>query len=154
MQNREALHKLLDTLPEDALEATERVLQNYQIWPPKPRIGIEKMHQQVNALLKRRSEQWDPHNRTGFVSVRAGGGSFNPEGDGMASAITTDGPDLLNFEIRIFHGHRLELEERLHISEDKKSLVYIQQIKGPQGKEGRYEIEFEVARGLPPAEGD
>jgi hypothetical protein len=62
-----------------------------------------------------------------------------------------DGSTLVNFEIRIFRGHRLELEERLSLSEDKKSLLYAQQIKGPQGKESRYEIQFDVSEGPAPA---
>jgi hypothetical protein len=82
------------------------------------------------------------------------GESFKPDSDGMALATTMDGPDLVNFEIHMFCGHRLELEERLHLSENKKLLVYTQQIKGPQGKEDRYEVEFEVAQGLPPVEED
>jgi hypothetical protein len=154
MPNREALHKLIDMMPEDSLEAAERVLKAYHTWPPRLPIAFEKLHERVDELLKRRAEQWAAHNRTGYVSARMGGGSFKPDGDGMASASTMDGPDLMNFEIRIFCGHRLELEERLHLSEDKKSLVYTQQIKGPREKEGRYEIEFEVAEGLPPVEED
>jgi hypothetical protein len=150
--NRESLHELIATLPEAALESAERVLQSYQTWPPRLPMGVEKMHQRVDELLKRRGEEWAARNRTGYVSVHMGRGSFKPDGDGMASASTMDGPDLVNFEIRIFCGHRLELEERLHLSEDEKSLVYTQQIKGPREKEGRYEMEFEVAEGLPPVE--
>jgi len=152
MPNREALHKLIDTMPEDALESAERVLKTYQTWPPRLPIGVEELHRRVDDLLKRRGEEWAGHNRTGYVTAHMGGGSFKPDGDGMASAVTMDGQDLVNFEIRIFCGHRLELEERLHLSEDKKSLVYTQQIKGPQEKEGRYEVAFKVAEGLPPAE--
>jgi hypothetical protein len=155
MPNRESLHELIDTLPEAAFEVAGRVLQNYQTWPPKPPIGVEKMHERVDELLERRGEELAAaHNRTGYVSVHMRGGSFKPDGDGMASASTMDGRDLVNFEIRIFCGHRLELEERLHLSENKKSLVYTQQIKGPKGKEGHYEAEFEVAEGLPRVERD
>jgi hypothetical protein len=156
MPNRESLHKLIDTLPEAALESAERVLQNYQTWPPKPPIGVEKMHERVDELLRKRGLESAAHMGTGFIraDARSIGESFDPDSDGMASMSTMDGPALVNFEIRIFCGHRLELEERLRLSEDKKSLVYTQQIKGPKGKEGRYEIEFEVAEGLPPVERD
>jgi hypothetical protein len=152
MPNRQALHILIDTIPEDALESAERVLETYQTWPPRRPVGVEELRKRVDELLKRRGAEWAAHNRTGFVSVHLGGGSFKPDGDGMASASTMDGSDLVNFEIRIFCGHRLELEERLHFSEDKKSLVYTQQIKGPLKKAGRYEMEFDIAQGLPPIE--
>ncbi len=72
---------------------------------------------------------------------------FKPDGDGMASMQTTDGPALVTFEIRIFHGYRLEREERLSLSDDKKSLMYSQEIKGPDGKEERYQMKFPVAEG-------
>jgi hypothetical protein len=108
MPNRESLHELIDTLPEAAFEVAGRVLQNYQTWPPKPPIGVEKMHERVDELLERRGEELAAaHNRTGYVSVHMRGGSFKPDGDGMASASTMDGRDLVNFEIRIFCGHRL-----------------------------------------------
>jgi hypothetical protein len=154
MPNREALHKLIDMMPEDALESAERVLKAYQTWPPRLPIGVEELHKRVDELLRKRGEQWAAHNRSGFVTAHMSGESFKPDSDGMASASTMDGPDLVNFEIRMFCGHRLELEERLHLSENKKLLVYTQQIKGPQGKEGRYEIELEVAEGLPRVERD
>ena len=154
MPNREALHKLIDTMPEDALESAERVLKTYQTWPPRLPIGVEELHKRLDELLRKRDEQWAGHNRSGFATahMHMDGESFKPDSDGMASGSTMDGPDLVNFEIRMFCGHRLELEERLHLSEDKKSLVYTQLIKGPQGKKGGYEMEFKVAEGLPPVE--
>jgi hypothetical protein len=137
MANRESLHKLIDTLAEEALEATERVLKNYQTWPPRPPITIEKMRERVEQRLRNRGDN--------CIRAYLGGGSSKPNGDSMSSMSTMDGPDFVNFEVRVFRGHRLELEERLRLSEDKESLVYTQEIKGPQGKESRYEVEFEVA---------
>ena len=149
MPNRESLHKLIDTLPEAALESAERVLQNYQTWPLKPPIDVEKMRKRVDELFSRRGEELVA--RTGgFVSARIGRRSFNADGDGMASMSTSEGETLVTLEIHIFRSYRLEIEERLRLSEDKKLLVYTQQIKGPEGKKGRYEIEFEVTEGLPP----
>ena len=154
MSKRESLHKLIDTLPEAALESTERVLQNYQTWPPKPLMDVEKTRRRVDELFRRRSEKRAVHTGAGVIRASTTHSFQKPDGDGMASMSTMDGPALVNFEIRIFRGHRLELEERLRLSEDKKSLVYTQQIKGPEEKQGRYEIEFEVAEGPPPVERD
>jgi hypothetical protein len=154
MPNRESLHELIDALPEAALESAERVLQNYQTWPPKPPIDVENMRKRVDELFRKRGEEWAARTGTGLRSWHIGSGSFKPDGDGMASMRTSEGETSVTLEIHLFRGHRLEIEERLRLSEDKKSLVYTQQIKGPEGKEGRYEIEFEVAEGLPPVEGD
>jgi len=68
----------------------------------------------------------------------------------MSSMSTMDGPDFVNFEVRVFRGHRLEIEERLRLSDDGKLLQYSQQINGPDGKENRYEIQFNVSEGNSP----
>jgi len=153
MPNRESLHELIDTLPEAALESAERVLQNYQIWPPKPPIDVEKMRKRVDELFSRRGQELAARTGAGFATARTGSGSFKADGDGMASMSTSEGETSVTLEIHIFRGYRLEMEERLRLSEDKKLLVYTQQIKGPEGKKGRYEIEFEVAERLPPVSG-
>jgi hypothetical protein len=49
----------------------------------------------------------------------------------------------------VFCGHKVDTEERLRLSDDKEKLVYNQFIKGPNGKEGRYEIEFGVPEQRP-----
>jgi hypothetical protein len=151
MPNRETLHELIDTLPDAALESAQRVLQNYQTWPPRPPINVEKMRKRVDELFRRRGEERAALTGTRFVGSRVGSGRFTSDSDGMASMSTTEGQTLVTLEIHLFRGHRLEIEERLRLSEDKKSLVYAQQIKGPGGKENRYEIEFEIVDGLPPA---
>jgi hypothetical protein len=154
MPNRESLRELIDSLPERALESAERVLQSFQTWPPKPPVGVEKMREHVDELFRKRGERWAGHTGTGYIRGGIGRGILKPDGDGMASMSTMDGPVLVNFEIRIFRGHRIEVEERLSVSEDNKSLLYTQQIKGPQGKEGRYEVEFEDIEGHPPGQED
>ena len=53
MLNRESLHELIDTLPEPALESAERVLQNYQTWPPKPPINVEIMRKRVEERFRK-----------------------------------------------------------------------------------------------------
>jgi hypothetical protein len=150
MPNRESLHELIDTLPEAALESAERVLQTYQTWPPKPPIDVEEMRKRVDELFRERGKELAARTGTGFRNSHIGLGSFKPDGDGIASMSTSEGETLVTLEIHIIRGHRLEIEERLRLSEDKKSLVYSQQIKGPDGKEGSYEVAFEVTKGLPP----
>ncbi|HYU46791.1 MAG TPA: hypothetical protein VEK84_11535 [Terriglobales bacterium] len=36
MIDRRELHKLIDSLPDDALESAQTYLRNIQVWPPKP----------------------------------------------------------------------------------------------------------------------
>jgi hypothetical protein len=150
MPNRESLHELVDTLPEAALESAQRVLQNYQTWPPKPPIDVENMRRRVDELFRKRSEERAARTGKGVIASLFSRSNIRPDGDGSCSMSTWEGQTSVTLELRVFHGHRLEIEERLRPSEDKKSLLYALQIKGPEGKEGRYEIEFAVAEGPPP----
>lgn len=142
MPSRDALHELVDKLPEAALEVTERVLKNYQTWPSRPPITVKKMRERVEERLRNRREN--------CVRAYLGGGSSKPNGDSMSSMCTMDGPDFVNFEVRIFRGHRLEIEERLHLSDDGRFLQYSQQIGGPDGQTNHYELEFNVSEGNSP----
>jgi len=147
MPSREALHELVDKLPEPALESTQRILESFQTWPPPPPVPVGKLRERVDEMLKTRADKWRTHSGKPLGGSSISRGNFKPDGDGMASMQTTDGPALVTFEIRIFHGYRLEREERLSLSDDEKSLMYSQEIKGPDGKEERHQMKFPVAEG-------
>ena len=151
MLSRDALHALVDELPEAALEATERMLKNYQRWQSRPPMTIEKMRERVYERFRNHGGKSEAHGGKGFIRGYVGGGSSTPDGDGMSSMSTMDGPEFLNFEVRVFRGHGLELEERLRLSDDGKLLRYSQRIGGPDGKTNHYELEFNVSEGNSPA---
>ena len=90
MLSRESLHKLIDTLPDGALESIERVLNNYQWWPPKPPVEVEKMRQRVEERFQK--------SMTFYIVA----GTFKPDGDGRASMSTSDGPTLVSFKVQVF----------------------------------------------------
>ena len=58
-----------------------------------------------------------------------------------------EGETLVKVELRAFKGHKMELEERIRLSEDQRALLYSQKIKGPTGKEDSHEIRFDVIEG-------
>jgi hypothetical protein len=149
MASRENLHELIDKLPEAALESAERILRNIQTWPPKPPIEVEKMRKRVEERLTKPPEELIARPGGGLIRGQFISCHSTREGDGAALGSTFEGETLVNFEVRLFRGHRLEFEERLRLSDDKRSLLYSQWIKGPEGKEGRYDIEFAVAEGPP-----
>jgi hypothetical protein len=144
MPSRESLRELIDTLPEAALESAERVLRNYQIWPPVPRIEVEEMRERVHELFKKNVEEQIARTGRGVMDSHVMSSNFKPDGDGRASMSTSEGETSVTFELRIFRGYKLEIEERLRMLEDNKSLLYTQAITGPDGKAGRYEVAFEV----------
>ena len=144
MSNRENLHRLVDTLPEVALETASRVLQNYQTWPPQPPADIEKMRELVKKLFERNAMEHASRTGRGVVGGYFSRSRYRPDGDGAASVEGWEGETSVKVELRTFRGHRLELEERIRLSSDKRFLIYSQRIKGPKGEEDLYEKKFAV----------
>ena len=147
MPSRETLHELVDKLPEPAFEMTERMLKNYQTWPPKPPMTVEKMRRRVDEMRRNQTQESGVTRGKGLIRGYSGSGGTDPSGDGTSSMTTMDDSDVVNFEVRIFRGHRLEIEERLYLSDDGKLLRYSQQISGPDGKTDHYEVDFKVPGG-------
>jgi hypothetical protein len=155
MSDRNALHQLVDTLPEAALEAVERGLQHLQAWPPEMPRDAQKTFERVTALMRERMARNAVANetspaRTGYTSGTDGGGRWTSDGDGVSwSTGFEDGTEVV-IELRRFRGQELQIERRLGISEDKSKLLYALLIKGPDGKEGHWEVEFDIAGLTPP----
>lgn len=147
MPNRESLHELIDALPESCarIDRASSLYRTIKLGRQSRPLTWRRCANGSTNFLESAAKNWADRTGTGFVSALIGGSRFKPDGDGMASMSTSEGETLVTLEIHVFRGHRLEIEERLRLSEDKKSLVYTQQTKGPKGKEARYEIEFEVA---------
>jgi hypothetical protein len=150
MPSRESLRELIDTLPDGALESAERVLRNYRIWPPKPPIQVEKMRERVHELFRKNVDEQIARTGRGVIGSYVMGSNFKPDGDGRASMSTSEGQTSVTFELRIFRGHRLEIDERLRMSDDNKALLYSQAITGPNGKVDHREVAFEVTQGISP----
>jgi hypothetical protein len=74
MLSRQSLHELIESLPDAALESSERVLRNFQNWPPKPPIEVEKMRTRVDELFRRPGEERAARTGTGFISSHGFGG--------------------------------------------------------------------------------
>lgn len=144
MSNRITLHRLVDALPEPALEGAERVLTNCQTWPPEPPADVQKMLEELRNRLERSAGEHAFKTGGGVISGFTTSRIFGPEGDGAASMMGCEGETAVKVETRVFRGHSLQFEERLRLSDDKKSLIYSQKIKGPTGKEHSYQLEFEV----------
>jgi hypothetical protein len=144
MSNRETLHRLIDTLPEASLETAERVLRNYQTWPPQPPADLEKFKRRVQERFEQSQRQTAERTGRGGIGGFVGGSRSTPEGDGSASMMGWEGETLVQVEMRIFKGHKMELEERFRLSDDRQAIQYSQKIKGPTGKEQSHEIKVAV----------
>jgi hypothetical protein len=147
MSNRETLHGLIETLPNASLETVERALRNYQTWPPQRSVDFENLKQRVSERFEKTQRQEAERTGRGVIGGFVGGGFSTPDGDASASMIGWEGETLVRVEMRVFKGHKMELEERFRLSDDQQVIRYSQKIKGPAGKEYSQEIEVDVIRG-------
>jgi 8-hydroxy-5-deazaflavin:NADPH oxidoreductase len=144
---RNQLHKLVDVLPEGALPKALEIVTMYKTWPPKaPQLseGIEAFRKRVEQRWKKPAKE-SPHRiGRGTLGTYAATGHNDPEGNASYSSSFLEGDSAVVLSVRYFHGSALEITERIRFSEDKKRLLYTQEIKGPKGDEYRCEHEIEI----------
>jgi hypothetical protein len=78
--------------------------------------------------------------RTGMTATQAFPTRYSHR---KASGVASEGETLVTFTIWRYQWHELEMEERFSLSEDKRKLLYSQQIQGPKGKKVGFEIDFD-----------
>jgi hypothetical protein len=66
MPSREELHKLVDSLPEGAIEAAHRTLAHLQTWPPAPPPGAEEMRRRMHERMEERRRDVMQRQRPGM----------------------------------------------------------------------------------------
>jgi hypothetical protein len=117
MHSREELHKLVDSMPEAAIEAAHRVLSTLQSWPPSP------APQRSDSKIRMTEVRTAAGTRAGFS--RWDGGTYVVETH------------------RSIRGYELTILERLRV--DGEHLIYSHEVTGPRGKHDGREIAFEIS---------
>jgi len=118
MQSREELHKLVDSIPDAAIDAAHQVLSRFQSWPPPP-------------------TQYGPDRKIRTTEVRTATGS-------RAGFSRWDGDDTYVVEThRAIRGYELTIVERLHVEGER--VIYKHEVTGPGGKHDEREITFEIS---------
>src|SRR5262245_56063011 len=115
MQSREDLHKLVDSLPEPAIEVAHRFLSNLQVWPPRPPKDADK--------------------KITMIKTRTAAGT-------KAGFSRWDGDTYLVGTYRQVGGHELEIVQSMRVQGEH--LIYKHEITGPGGKREEREVTFEV----------
>jgi len=139
-----AIHRLVDDLPTEALDATFRVLENYAKWPPKGHADAERMLGQARERFLKKYEERARRTGTGFISGTGGGGSFSPDGYGHSSMHGWEDHTSVTVQVHFFRGHELHTAERLSLSSDGKKLVLAVEASLPNGTPQRHEFAFHV----------
>ena len=130
--SREELHRLVDTLPESALDAAKQALQHFRIWPQQPFLQIERMRQKYRTT------------GTGVGSEDYSGSSGGQVPSGRFY-INLWEKDTAVVETHIFHdGYEVIVTERVRMGDDGKSLAFENEIIGPKGKTYNQKLSFDV----------
>ena len=144
MPTREELHKLIDSMPEGAMEAAHRSLTQLQVWPPTPSPTVEEWRNQTRKRMEERRTEWKQRQRPGTVAGFGGGSNYNPDtGVGSSSFHYWETDTFVAETLRRHKGHEVTVIERIRLDGDH--LIYKHEISGPGGKRDEREIVFELS---------
>jgi|SRR5215470_8186055 len=115
MPTRQELHKLIDSLPEGAIEAAHKILTQAQVWPPPRPSARQTLATQIRT----------PDGKPSYSSLQG-----------------WEGDTLVTERKNHFHGHELIVIERIRI--DGQHLIYKHEITGPGEKHEEREIIFNI----------
>jgi hypothetical protein len=151
MIDREALHKLVDSLPEEALASVERALQFVQTWPPVfPE--VQKLKDRMNEVIAGRPAESAYY--VGRKLMPSGSsmelGVVDREGNGRAHATGMVRGKEFNIELHRFQGQEIQIDRQARLSPDKRKLHYRVTVKGPDGSEVHHQVDFEATEAPPP----
>jgi hypothetical protein len=134
MPTREELHNLIDSLPEQAIQAAYRVLSYVQA----PSISGDMRHLLQTGLLRLR-----PLTKPGVAPEFGGSSHYDLDRDsGAFSSTYWDGDVYVQETYHRHHGHPVAVIERIRIHGER--LIYKCQVKGPGDKRDEREIVFDL----------
>jgi hypothetical protein len=144
MPSREELYKLVDSLPEGAIEAANRTLSHLQVWPPAPPPDVQEMRQRMRQRLEERRLGAIERQKPGTIAGFGGSGNYDPDrGSASSSFSHWDGDTFVTETLRRHKGHEFTVVERVRV--DETHLTYKHEITGPGDKHDEREIRFEVS---------
>ena len=141
---RDRLHALVESLPDEAMEAAGRTLQHLQAWPLPPPAIPPRMAELQQQLQQRAQDSF----RSGTRGAGGSGGTWSADRGGeiksghFSSSRVEDGATVIETH-RFHHGHEITIIERIRLSDDGTTIQYSQQIAGPN-EEQHYEIDFKL----------
>jgi hypothetical protein len=143
MPTREELHKLIDSLPDGALEAGHRLLSNLQTWPPPALPDVATMRKRHQEHREEAGKRMIAQQRPGTISASGGSGSYNKTtGSGSHGMSQWDGDTFVVQTYRQHLGHELIVMERILLDGDH--LIYKHEVTGPGEKRDEREVVFDL----------
>jgi hypothetical protein len=149
MIDRQALHQLVDNLPEEVLPFVVHGLQLIQTWPPVIP-GAEKMREQMEGVLGASNAKlglWSAEEYRDARGVSMGTpatSSFAASAHGWAQAMGAAQGEDLHVDIYQIEGQEIQIEWQVRVSTNDRKAHYTVYVKGPDGTEVRREMNFEM----------
>jgi hypothetical protein len=144
MPTREELHKLIDSIPEGAMDAAHRLLSNLQTWPPPTLPDMAAMRKRHEDRRDEMRKRMFAQQRPGTISGSGGSGTYNPAtGSGAHGMSQWEGDTFVVQTYRQHQGHELLITERIRL--DGQRLIYKHEATGPGNKRDEREIVFQLA---------
>jgi len=145
MATREELHTLIDSMPEEAIDAARRLLSHFQVWPPALPSQVEELRQSYEQRLKEVQASG-----TDLGGLGVGGGMVEwpedpPKGGlrtGYWSFDHSDGETVMVETHRYKDGYELAIIERIRI--EGEHLFYTHEITGPGHKHDERDVMFDL----------
>ena len=156
MIDRAMLHQLIDSAPDESLVNVERVLQ----YEGYARSGVGRISEATAAKWRRElhegentPDDWNSlrekmrrgiQRRVRRMEVNGMGNAALRQPDGSTSSsqgIDKDGA-LIVLTFRYFKGHKIETAERISFSAEDQSLMYSQDVTGPDGGHAYQSAQF------------
>jgi hypothetical protein len=132
---RAQLHRLVDQLPDHALEHA-RIALDYCNDPEKHRMTIEKAKRRVKENSERHLRKVAERTGRGFISnVGSGGGHAFADGNHHSSMVAFEDGKEATCHVYMFRGHVFEVVETIEISADGERLIRRERITGADGNE-------------------
>ena len=145
MPTREELHKLIESMPEGAIDAGHRALSNLQVWPPPGLPDMETMRKRHEQHREEARKRMVAQQRPGTIAGFGGSRNYSPTtGSGSYGTNYWEGDTLIVQTYRLHLGLELMTIERIRVDEHR--LIYKHEVTGPGDKRDEREIVFDLAR--------
>jgi hypothetical protein len=139
MPTREELHKLVDSMPKEAMRAAHQALSHFEAWPPAPPPDVQEMRKRMEERRLEVMQRQKPGTIAGF----GGSADHNPATGSRSSSFNYwDGDTYVQETHRHHQGHQLKVVERIRA--EGKHLIYKHEITGPGDKHDERETTFDI----------
>jgi hypothetical protein len=140
MPDRDRIHKLVDSLPEEALQAGGAILSTRESWEPEPFPTLEEVRRHIRKSAEDAGKEMVDELTKKGVRILP---NSDPRANCDAAGSAWEGGTEIIYRILKVQWQELEIEERFSINDDESKLRYSHQVRGPDGKKESFEIEFE-----------